>query len=103
MNWERDDHGDPIIVVPDGGAVCDECGELYQPKPDYRWNPTNPLCDGCWQTIDEGMHGRRFAITCALMDRETGGGLMARMSDERFERYVASQVRQFNEWRNKRG
>ena len=46
------------------------------------------------------MEAHEYAIKAALTDRANGRGLMARMSDERFTRYVLSQLAKFNAMRS---
>lgn len=46
------------------------------------------------------MEAHEYAIKAALTDRANGAGLKARMSDERFTRYVLSQLAKFNAMRS---
>jgi len=82
--------------------VCNDCGKTYDPSGLHQ-SPTNPLCGSCMGDLNDEMDAAEASIKWALDDRRSDFGVMARVTDERFARFIEKQVAAFNAARAKLG
>jgi len=80
--------------------ACNNCAAVFPAR--LSANATNPLCPACRQDAWDRMTQASFGIRGGLADRQNGAGVMAQMSDERFERYILRQLEHFHSARNAR-
>lgn len=80
--------------------VCNEGGEQFDPALSPSKSATNPLCSYHYGNHRAAMNGHGYNLRSAILDRCDGLGLMAKMSDERFARYIAKELAALEEQRS---